>query len=413
MPLPQLRYVDIAPINHRGENVICLRDPAGYIEDPLILSPVAFFIASHLNGENEVADIQYAFSKFTNGLLLRSEDVHRVVDFLDNQGFLLTENFTRLQAEVECAFAAQSVRPAYLAGKSYPADQAALRAYLDSMFLREDGPGRLPGQPGSRKDHLRALVVPHIDYERGGASYAHGYLRLHQGARPDTVIVFGVAHASPPAPFVLTRKHFETPIATVQTDTDMVDQIASACPRDPFEYEIAHRTEHSIELQAVMLAYLFGSDVKIAPILCGSFASDEEACMDPAERPDIVAFLEACRAAANEPGKRVAVVAGADLAHVGKRFGDDFDIDDQVVRSVRSRDEEDLAHAQSVDAARWYASVMRDANARRVCGINCIYAALKTVEGSVDAGDVIHYDYEPDPAGGIVSFGTIVYPTRH
>jgi hypothetical protein len=55
---------------------------------------------------------------------------------------------------------------------------------------------------------------------------------------------------------------------------------------------------------------------------------------------------------------------------------------------------------------------MKDVNARRVCGVNCIYAALKTVEGSVEPGKLIHYDYAPDPAGGIVSFASVVYGAK-
>ena len=31
--------------------------------------------------------------------------------------------------------------------------------------------------------------------------------------------------------------------------------------RDPYAYEMVHRTEHSIEFQAVMLSYLYGSAV--------------------------------------------------------------------------------------------------------------------------------------------------------
>jgi len=51
---------------------------------------------------------------------------------------------------------------------------------------------------------------------------------------------------------------------------------------------------------------------------------------------------------------------------------------------------------------------MKDKNDRRVCGINSIYAALKTAEPQ-KAGELLHYGYAHDPAGGIVSFTDIIF----
>jgi len=65
-----------------------------------------------------------------------------------------------------------------------------------------------------------------------------------------------------------------------------------------------------------------------------------------------------------------------------------------------------------VDADGWYASVMKDMNQRRVCGLNAIYAALKTLDGAADRGEFLKYGYAPDPAGGIVSFAGIAFPEK-
>jgi len=110
------------------------------------------------------------------------------------------------------------------------------------------------------------------------------------------------------------------------------------------------------------------------------------------------------RAYIERSGRNIAVVAGADLAHVGRRFGDSFDIDDAVLAAVKARDDEDLAHAARADAMGWYQSVQKDGNERRVCGVNCIYAALSVVSRQVNRADTLYYGYAPDPAGGIVSF---------
>jgi predicted class III extradiol MEMO1 family dioxygenase len=75
---------------------------------------------------------------------------------------------------------------------------------------------------------------------------------------------------------------------------------------------------------------------------------------------------------------------------------------------VAYRDHEDLQHVLAADAEGFYRSVMRDHNQRRVCGLTCIYAALKSVDGAVSGGELLHYDYAHDPAGGIVSFTNVL-----
>ena len=409
MPFPPLRYVDVSQVEHEGQTLICIRDPEGIVETPLLLTPIAFFVASQLDGESSVADIQRAFSKLAPGRVVRTEDIEQVVAFLDEHGFLLSPSFLEHRAQVHKDYHDSPVRPAYLAGKSYPKDADELKRYLDSQFTRERGPGSPPLNISRDGVPLRALVVPHIDFERGGHAYAHGFLRMAQAGKPDTVIIFGVAHAGPPLPFVLTRKRFETPLGTLEPDLELIDLLAQDSPADPFEHEIVHRTEHSIEFQAVMLAYLYGTDVRIVPVLCGAFLSDHDE-QEPAAKGPVHEFLDRCREAVHRLGRRVTVIASADLAHVGRTFGDDFDIDDTVVGQVRERDVEDLAHVLSVNPSDWYHAVMRDENRRRVCGLNCIYSALKCVEGSATQGELVHYDYAPDPAGGIVSFANIVLP---
>jgi AmmeMemoRadiSam system protein B len=172
---------------------------------------------------------------------------------------------------------------------------------------------------------------------------------------------------------------------------------------------MVHRTEHSIEFQAVMLSYLFGPDVRIVPILCGTFGSETGGAA-PADIGAVTSFLDTCRDIVATLGKRVSVIAGADLAHVGQRFGDAFEISEAIVQQVAVRDREDLSYVTAGDADGFYRSVMQDRNQRRICGLNCIYASLKTVVSDGAEGTLIHYDYAHDPAGGMVSFADIIFP---
>lgn len=400
---PALRLIDALPLEHEGQPVICLHDPAGYVEEQIVVSPPVFFVAACLDGQRTVRDVQYAFAQQFNGHIISEEQVTRIVGFLDEHGFLQNGRFDALKAAAHQRFADETARTARLAGASYPEQPEALRAYLDDLF-RDAGVSLDTEAPGSAPP-LQALIVPHIDFPRGAEAYATGYRRLLQGPPPVTAIVFGVAHSSAPEPFVLTRKAFATPFGCVENDTALVERLSDACAWDPFASEYAHRNEHSIEFQAVMLARLYGNAVKIVPILCSSMGDDAQA--DPDAHAAVQEFLNACHECASEPG--VVVIAGADLAHVGRRFGDDFDISDAVIDAVGTRDREDLEHAQACRSALFYRSVMRDGNQRKVCGINAIYAALKCIEGNAVEADLLHYGYAPDPNGGIVSFASIAY----
>jgi MEMO1 family protein len=409
MALPALRNVDAFSVDHAGQHLICLRDPEGIVEDQILLTPTAFFIACHLNGVNDLADVQYAFAKQFAGKILLASEIRAIVSYLDEHGFLYNKRFATLQQQVAANFQTAHTRPAYLAGKSYPAQAAPLSSFLEAFYTRHDGPGQASASSRGAGIPARCLIAPHIDFHRGGHAYAHGYQRFAQYGQPTVVFIFGVAHVSPPVPFVLTKKHFATPFGVLETDQDIVRKLEAVCAWDPYAYEIVHRTEHSIEFQAVMLAYLYGTNVRIVPILCASFGNESEtSSRSPSHNKAIAVFLETCRAIITA-GPKISVIAGADLAHVGRRFGDAFDINDQVVNAVASRDAEDLQHVLSGNAAGFYRSVMQDHNHRRICGLNCIYAALESVAGTIGAGDLLHYDYAHDPAGGIVSFTNILF----
>ncbi len=404
---PPLRNIDAVPVEQDGEAMFCLRDPEGYAGEQIALSPAAFFVAAHLDGLSGAPAIQERFARHFDGVLITSDQIEKIVDFLDAQGFLLSERFFSLRDGVDEAFRRADTRPASLAGDGYPEAPDALRGFVEAFYSGEGGPGAWKAPDGEAKDMpLRGLIVPHIDFARGGHCYAHGYGRLCEHGKPATVLVFGVAHCGAPAPFILTRKHFETPWGNIETDGAAVDRLAGACEWDPFAYEPIHRVEHSVEFQAVMLAHCYGTDVRMVPVLCGQF-SDSPGADSPADLLRLQGFLDECHGLARDPENRVTVIAAADLAHVGRRFGDDFDIDERVVEAVARRDEEDLAHAIACDADAFYASVMRDGNERKVCGLGSIYAMLKSIEGTGKAGEVLCYDYGHDPAGGIVSFAGV------
>src|SRR5262249_41466862 len=154
-------------------------------------------------------------------------------------------------------------------------------------------------------------------------------------ARPALIFVCGTDHNGNDHPFTLTRKDYETPLGAVPTDVALVDEIEARVGAETlFADELHHRSEHSIEFQAVWLRRAYGAaPPPVLPVLCGSRPprprrpflcgrSPPAAARGerPAAAPRAAGFLEAL--ARGTAGRRVLVVAGADLAHVGPRFGD-------------------------------------------------------------------------------------------
>ena len=95
------------------------------------------------------------------------------------------------------------------------------------------------------------------------------------------------------------------------------------------------------------------------------------------------------------------MLASADLAHVGRRFGDDIEIDAGIVEAIGpARPRRPRTRHRGRRAADFYSAVMRDGNERRVCGLNAIYATL--VCSGARNGELLGYGSAPDPAGGVV-----------
>src|SRR5258705_2241679 len=136
-------------------------------------------------------------------------------------------------------------------------------------------------------------------------------------------VIFGTCHSGMEHPFALTRKDYASPLGAAPVDRDFVAALAARVRQDCFGSELAHRIEHSIELQAVFLRYLYAGRRKVAivPVLA-SFA--HEAMLSgrrPDDDPRVPRFLEAGAETNAASGGRGALIAGADLGHIGPRFG--------------------------------------------------------------------------------------------
>jgi AmmeMemoRadiSam system protein B len=363
-----------------GERLMVLRDPAGVAGEGLGLSPGAFWVAAQLDGTRTPQELlTYARDQ---GAELGPAELTALLDALSEAGFLEgpTREAQRVRALRE--YRAQPARPPSCAGAVYPADPAELRGALDELLALPAGadPADLPAARP-----VRLVVAPHIDYARGAAGYAHAYRAL-AATDAELFVVFGTAHATPAHPFTLTRLDHDTPLGPVRTDAAALARLVAALGEEElFDDELAHREEHSVELQLVLLAHLVKRPFTVLPVLCSSVVARG----DPAQAT--AAFLGALRQAV--AGRRVCYVAGADLAHVGPMYGDPRPYSRRELAALAAEDQRTLALLCAGDAAAFHRDAVRDDDRRRICGTAPLYAALRA---SGARPHLLHYEQWTD-----------------
>lgn len=389
-----------------GRHVICLRDPAGFTDRVVTLPLPLLDVVSLFDGEHTVPDIQEVFLR-RHGRLLPREKLEQVIGALDEQGFLDSPRFAERRRAIEERFRSSPTRPAAHAGSAYAEEAEALKGQIDSFFTHHDGPGR-PG-PRAPSSPVRALIAPHIDLHRGGPAYAWAYRELAERSDADLFVVLGTCHAGMEDPIALTLKDYETPLGPAAVDRDFADQLARRAGADLLGSELAHRAEHSIEFQCVMLQYLFAGrrEFTIVPILASFLHECLASGKDPESEPRIARLLDALRDTIAASGRRVCVVAGADLAHVGPRFGDPQPVTPAFLSDVERADRAMLDAVAACDAREFYESVARDGDSRRICGLSPIYALLKGAGAS--SGALLHYAQWQDPQAA-VTFASLAFP---
>ena len=160
-----------------------------------------------------------------------------------------------------------TIRRPTVASQFYEGDAEALRAQISSCFLHKLGPQKLP------QINLRAyprnivgLICPHAGYVYSGPVAASSFYELAIDGKPDTVVLLGPNHTGYGSGLALMREGiWRTPLGDVEVDSEISDAILHESNMVDVD-EVAHRYEHSIEVQLPFLQFLYGNSFKIVPI---------------------------------------------------------------------------------------------------------------------------------------------------
>ncbi len=162
------------------------------------------------------------------------------------------------------------IRYPAVAGSFYPADANRLQKDIQHYLTESDTPAKV------LKSRPKAIVVPHAGYVYSGAIAASAYQYLiplkHQINR---VVLLGPSHRVAFAGLAVPESDmFNTPLGNIPVDLDAI-QILSALPQVQVS-ELAHRDEHSLEVQLPFLQAVL-DDFSLIPIVVGDAERHEVA----------------------------------------------------------------------------------------------------------------------------------------
>ncbi len=339
---PRLRDVESFPVNRTdGEVHFALRDPDGFASSIVIPYPAAV-LASLMNGDRTLAEIQdavpAAIRRAGGAGRSRAADLPARRAILPGERALSSPLETRSRAIPQQQSAAGRPcrrclcrrSPSHCSSNSTPSffpppARVCRPAWSGPPALAEPAAG---DRSRRRVRRLLGVLSPHIDLRRGGPAFAWAYQRLVDESDADLFVIFGTAHSPMRYLFSALRKHFDTPLGTVETDLAFVNRLSANLKKLPggadvdlFASDLAHRYEHSIEFQVLFLQYLLGGrrPFKIVPILTGSFHSFIAEGRQPRTDAAVSAFSEAMRQTAAQ--HCTAENAGPCLLHQRRRPG--------------------------------------------------------------------------------------------
>lgn len=383
---PKLRWpLDIRMDTYEGQKILIINCPIGVSPEPLILIAEAAPIVSSFDGVLSLDDLYKKFSPYG----VKESIIEELVTLLDSRLFLATPGFFAAEKEMKEQYQHSTIRPSSMAGRGYAASKQLLETEID-RFLEE-------GSLIQKNDPAKLVCIksPHIDYRRGGVCYGKTYSFL-RGAPHHLYILIGTSHMYSQHMFHLTRKSFENPISTLPCNLAFMDTLAKRYGEQrSFADEYLHKREHSLELQIPFMSRLL-KQPSIAPILVGGFHQMVQSGKDPQQFEEYETFAAALTETISElknSGKTFCFVAGVDMAHIGRHFGDKESLTPEQMEHVRKRDSVYLDAIQKRDKDLLWGHVAEDNDARRICGFPTMYTVLDVLDRlKLDTSSEL-YDY--------------------
>jgi AmmeMemoRadiSam system protein B len=392
--------LDFIPSSDPEHPGLLIRDPLKFSDAMLLIPPQLVECLACFDGEQTSLDLRANLVRITGEIQIGELEKH-LFDTLSQAGFLEDETFEVQRLARVNEFIAAPRRDASHAGSAYPNDAEEARKTI-SEFMQ----GALPA--GS-EDSLIGIAAPHVSPFGGWESYRDAYSAMLPSYQDRTFVVLGTSHYGEPDSFGLTRKPFVTPFGETVTDGRLVDELAQAAPEAIHMEDYCHAIEHSIEFQVLFLQYLYGPNIRILPILCGSFLRSIYQGGKPEGNEHVQRFFDGLGNLSAREGSKLFWVLGVDMAHMGRRYGDQMiaRAEEGEMAAVAERDKRRIERLTEADPQGFWELVQENHDDLKWCGSSPMYTLLKAVPQA--RGTLRRYQQWNIDEQSVVSFAAIAF----
>ncbi|MEO8598002.1 MAG: AmmeMemoRadiSam system protein B [Candidatus Solibacter sp.] len=395
--LPRLRMnLDFMPSPSEDYPGLLIRDPYKFSDAMLVIPPPLIECLQCFDGTQTALDLRALMVRITDDLEV-GEMADSLRETLSTAGFLEDAHYAQMRAACEREFAAAPWREPAHAGSAYPEDPAEMREVMGQWMQ-----GAAP--PSGSNGDLIAIAAPHVSPVGGWQSYRAAYNVLRPEHKDRTFVILATSHYGEPETFGLTRKTFRTPLGDARTDTALVDSLERRAGKGVRMEDYCHSFEHTVELQLIFLQHVLGPDVKILPVLVGSFAHSIYEGGMPEDDDKVKAFFDALGELREREGDRLMWVMGVDMAHMGARYQDQFQAvaGEGLMQAVEARDQQRIQRINAMDSGGFWDLVQERQDDLKWCGSSPFYTFLKTAPKA--RGELLHYEQWNIDENSVVSF---------
>jgi AmmeMemoRadiSam system protein B len=246
------------------------------------------------------------------------------------------------------------IRRPIQAGAFYEGNTEALKIQIENCFLQEFGPKKRPKVNKNGPREIVGLICPHAGYMFSGAVAANAYYELASDGKLGTVVILGPNHTGYGSALAVVNEGFwRTPLGDVEVDGETANRIVQETHIVDVD-ELAHRFEHSIEVQLPFLQYLYGSEFKFVPV-----------CF---QMQDLASAVEVGEALVEVlASKNAVVIASSDMTHY------------EPQGNAAMKDMAALKAVEAMDEKRFY-SIIETQNVS-ACGYGPIAALITAAKG--------------------------------
>ncbi len=389
-----LRYdIDTVETIIDGEKYIILQDPFGIANQNLMLTKDFYILLRSLNGA-------FTFQQLKNEV--ENDEIYKLIEdslrFLDKNAYLLSANYFQRLKEVQEQYSIEPYRPMLTANSSYPETANEFLAFA-SEYFKKFIDIKFENEPA-------ALILPHIDFSIGHLTtdvYAKGYSSIAEN-QYDLFVIFGTSHRSYSDYFIFSEKPYQTPLGVAECDLEILNNLKEKIGKKLTIGDFSHKFEHSVEYQVVLLKYFFKNNFKILPILVGSPYEFIVNGQLP-ENDSINNLLASLNEVIEKSSKKVMFIASVDFAHIGRKFGDDFDAETRL-KQLEIEDRILINSIERGDRNTFFDKIIADQDKWKICGVSSIYALMQLINPT--KGKLIDYAiWNEVPTKSAVSFASI------